>query len=67
MSFAVDGAPIPGCSQRHLFGGLALCLTRFANRGNYTIVATYSGDPNFASSTVSLTQLVYQPLRHRQH
>ena len=67
VSFAVDGAPIAGCSQRHPIWGLALCWTRFPSPGSYTVVATYSGGPNFASSTVSLTQLVYQPPRHRQH
>jgi hypothetical protein len=60
VSFTDDGAPIPGCSHLHLVLGLALCVARFPSGGSYTIVATYAGDPNFASSTASLTQVVYQ-------
>jgi hypothetical protein len=60
VSFTDNGAPIPGCSNLHLVLGLALCVTSFPSGGSYTIAATYGGDPDFASSTASLTQVVYQ-------
>jgi len=60
VSFTDDGAPIPGCSHLHLVLGLALCVTSFRSGGSYTIAAIYAGDPDFASSTASLTQVVYQ-------
>lgn len=60
VSFTDDGAPIPGCSNLHLVLGLALCVTSFPSGGSYTIAATYAGDPDFASSTASLTQVVYK-------
>jgi hypothetical protein len=60
VSFTEDGTPIAGCSNLHLVLGLALCVARFPNGGSYTIAATYAGDPDFASSTASLTQVDYQ-------
>jgi Bacterial Ig-like domain (group 3) len=41
-----------------LVGGVASVTTSALTQGSHTIVATYSGDANFATSTGSVTQLV---------
>jgi hypothetical protein len=45
--------------------GKAACTTTYGSAGSHTIMATYSGDPSFASSGGSLKQTVYLPLTGR--
>jgi uncharacterized repeat protein (TIGR01451 family) len=61
VSFTANGVPIAGCSNLHLILGLTACVTSFASVGSYAVVATYSGDPHFGSSSASLTEVVNQP------
>jgi len=56
VRFTSDGATIPGCGATGFGSGggttwQALCSTAALPAGDHTIVATYSGDTSYASST----------------
>ncbi len=59
VNFKSNGADISGGTSVALDGnGLATVHTIFTTSGPYTILATYSGDADFISSSGSLTQQV---------
>ena len=48
----MNGATIPGCAAATLSSGQAQCVTNMLPSGlNLPITATYSGDPNFVTSS----------------
>jgi hypothetical protein len=60
VEFESGGSAISGCSAQPVTSGIATCTTQLAsNASNYSIVAVYAGDSNFATSTsASLSQKV---------
>ena len=58
VAFTDNGLTISGCSAVPLSGGVAHCPTSESTAGSHSIVATSSGDTNFAGSFGSLTQTV---------
>lgn len=59
LSFTDNGSPISGCSSTiNPNTGSAMCTTTALALGTNTIVATYSNDPNFSSSSATLNQTV---------
>jgi hypothetical protein len=57
VNFTSDGAPL--CTAVQLSGaGQAQCATSTLTLGMHAIAATYSGDPNFATSQGGLNQVV---------
>ncbi len=65
VSFTADGSVISGCSAVQLVpmanGSTAMCTTSALPAGTHIIVASYSGDSNFASSTsANFDQVVNQ-------
>ncbi len=54
LDFTAGGKAIGGCTGVALQSGAATCNTSFAQLGDYTIAATYSGDDNTAASTATL-------------
>ena len=51
VGFTDNGTPISGCSAVVLLASQASCTVTYAKTGSHVIVATYSGDANFAAST----------------
>ena len=65
VAFTDAGVAIPGCATVALSrpSGTATCTTTFTGAGTRTIVATYSGDPAYAtSSSAPLAQAVTAPV-----
>ena len=63
VSFTDGGNPIAGCQSVSVSSGQAQCVVASASVGSHSIVATYSGDTDYAGSTSdTLTQLVTQAL-----
>ena len=60
VTFYVNGAAVPGCSNEHLFLGVAACAISFPNAGSFTVTATYANDPKNSTSTDTSTQVVYK-------
>jgi hypothetical protein len=62
VAFLDDGTTIAGCAAQAVTGaGIATCDDAFATAGAETMIAVYSGDPNFSSSTsAALTQTINQ-------
>jgi hypothetical protein len=63
VAFTRGGNPIAGCTAVALSGSgnsrTALCLTSFAAKGTYSIVAGYSGDGgNAPSASAPLSEVV---------
>jgi hypothetical protein len=58
FAFTDNGTTIPGCGAVTIGGGSASCSATYLSTGNDPIVATYSGDTNFATSAASLTQSI---------
>lgn len=53
VSVTSNGLPIAGCQNLGLVGGAASCQFRALLEGNFTLVATYSGDADDDSSSGS--------------
>ena len=51
VSFTDDGFAIAGCGSLALTAGQATCGQTFGDVGSHPMVATYSGDANFAGSS----------------
>jgi hypothetical protein len=51
VAFTDNGSPIGGCSDVPLTGLAAVCSVAYSQTGSHVIVAKYSGDSNFSSST----------------
>ena len=60
VAFSDNGAPIAGCSLRHVdtSTGTATCEMSYKIAGTHPITAAYSGDTAFTASTGSLTETV---------
>jgi len=58
ISFTDKGVAIPGCTKMALSANTATCGVSFLAPGSYVIEASYGGDPNFAVSSYSVTQVV---------
>ena len=56
--FTSDSQPISGCNPVNLVNGQAACTTSTLPLGTHAIVAMYSGDSNFATSSGQLSQQV---------
>ena len=52
------GNPIASCGTMTLLNGQASCTVTYSSAGTHSIAATYSGDPNFLTSSVSTTVTV---------
>ncbi len=57
-AFTDNGNAISGCGTQGLTSLQATCATTTLTGGSHTIVATYSGDGNYASSSGSVNQTV---------
>jgi hypothetical protein len=64
VAFTDNSTTLSGCGAVavNTTTGKATCTTSYSVVGSHTIVATYSGDTNFASSNGSLTQHVNAPV-----
>ena len=63
VSFTDGGTAVAGCQSLALTGGQATCQQTYPAGGTQAIVATYSGDGNFAGSTsATLNQVVNAPV-----
>jgi large repetitive protein len=64
VAFTDNSTTLSGCGAVavNTTTGKASCTTSYSAVGSHTIVATYSGDANFASSNGSLTQHVNAPV-----
>ena len=51
VGFTAGGVTISGCSSKSLAQGIATCTTASLPTGTASIVATYTGDSDFAAST----------------
>jgi hypothetical protein len=60
VTFTDNGMAIPGCSTLRLVQRVALCTTSYPTTGRYVIAANYSGDPAFANSSATLTQIIFE-------
>lgn len=58
VGFASNGVAISGCTAVTLNSGTAQCVTSSLAVGTDVVVATYSGDGNYAGSNGSVTQIV---------
>ncbi len=58
VGFTSNGTTISGCAAVTLNSGASLCVTSSLATGTDAIVATYSGDSNYSSSSGSLVQIV---------
>jgi len=58
VSFTSNGAAISGCTAVPLSSSMAVCMTLGLAVGTDAIVATYSGDSNYAGSSGMLSQIV---------
>ncbi len=58
VSFRSDSQLISGCNAVNLVNGQAACTTSTLPLGTHAIVAMYSGDSNFATSSGQLSQQV---------
>ena len=58
VGFTSNGTAISGCTAVTLSSGEAQCITSSLGVGTDAIVATYSGDNNYAGSNGPLTQIV---------
>ena len=58
IAFTSNGGTIDGCGAVALSSGIATCTTDSLPVGTDSIVATYSGDNDYASSTATLAQVV---------
>jgi uncharacterized repeat protein (TIGR03803 family) len=61
VAFTSNGGTITGCSPVALVTGDAVCTTTSLGVGTDTIVATYSGDSNYAGSTSAPLLQVVNP------
>jgi hypothetical protein len=61
VTFTANGVTIASCAKLHLILGVTACLASYPTAGSYTVVATYSGDPAFGSSSATFIQVVDQP------
>jgi Invasin, domain 3/Bacterial Ig-like domain (group 3) len=57
VEFLDGGQPIPSCLSQPLTNGGAVCTVIYGSEGNHSIMARYSGDPNFNGS-ISIPQMV---------
>jgi hypothetical protein len=60
VTFTDNGIAIPGCSTLRLVERVAVCTTSYPTTSRYVIAANYSGDPAFANSSATLTQIIFQ-------
>ncbi len=51
VAFKDNGTDITGCTSQSLTSGQATCATSTLTAGDHTIIAVYSGDTNFTTST----------------
>jgi hypothetical protein len=58
VGFSSNGVAISGCTAVTLSSGTAQCVTSSLAVGTDALVATYSGDGNYAGSNGSVTQIV---------
>jgi hypothetical protein len=58
VGFASNGVAISGCTAVTLSSGTAQCVTSSLAVGTDAVVASYSGDGNYAGSNGSVTQIV---------
>jgi YVTN family beta-propeller protein len=58
IAFTSNGSTIDGCGAGVLSSGVATCATDSLPVGTDTIVATYSGDNDYAGSSATLAQVV---------
>jgi hypothetical protein len=58
VGFASNGVAISSCTAVTLSSGTAQCVTSSLAVGTDVVVATYSGDGNYAGSNGSVTQIV---------
>lgn len=58
VGFTSNGVAISGCTAVTLSSGTAQCVTSSLAVGTDALVATYSGDGNYAGSNGSVTQIV---------
>jgi hypothetical protein len=62
VGFTDNGGTMSGCGANPLSAGNAACSVTYSTAGSHSIVATYSGDPNYLSSTSrTLTEVVTAP------
>ena len=55
VTFKKDGTTIVSCSDLPLSSGNAACITSADSAGTYTVIAEYSGAPNFNASAGTIT------------
>ena len=67
VAFKDAGTPITGCATQTVSSGTATCaVAGYAAVGSNTIIATYSGDGDYLTSTsTTLTQMVTPPVPFR--
>jgi uncharacterized repeat protein (TIGR03803 family) len=58
VNFTSNGGQISGCALVPLSSGSAQCVTSALDVGTDAVVATYSGDTNYAGSSGTLAQIV---------
>ena len=58
VNFTLGGASLTGCSAKALSSGVATCMTTALVAGTNSVIATYSGDANYATSTSSTLSFV---------
>ncbi len=58
ITFKVGNTTPPGCSNLQVSGGKAQCTITFSSAGNFTVKASYSGDPYFTTSSDFVLQTV---------
>jgi hypothetical protein len=60
VTFTDNGIAIPGCSTLRLVQRVAVCTTSYPTTGRYVIAANYSGDPAFANSSATVSQIIFE-------
>ena len=62
IAFKEDGTAIPGCTKQAIAPGTATtCTTTYSTAGWHSMIAVYSGDNTYATSTSStLTQVIHK-------
>jgi hypothetical protein len=58
FAFTDNGTTITGCGAKTIGGGSATCSATYLSPATHPILATYSGDTNFATSSHPLTQSI---------